>query len=135
MHRRLDTEVDRSMVIAYIQRLDLKKRYTVEVVEKKVRRTISQNSLYWLWLTCISHETGNEKNELHEIFMRKFLQPKIIRNFGVEFERYTTTDMNTGEYTTYLNLIQSFAASELGIVLPDPEDRQWEEFYKYYQDK
>ena len=135
MHRRLDTEIDRSMVIAYIQRLDLKKRYTVDVVEKRVKRTISQNALYWLWLTCIMHETGNDKNDLHDHFMKLYLQPEKIRIFGVESEKYTTTGLNTAQFTTYLNSIQSFAAADLGIIWPDPNDKQWEEFFKYYQDK
>lgn len=40
MKRKLNTEVDREMVISYIKRLDITKTYTVEVLQKKVRRTI-----------------------------------------------------------------------------------------------
>lgn len=135
MKRKLTTELDRDTVIAYIQRLDIKKLYTVEVLEKKATRTISQNSLMWLWLTCIEFETGNDRNELHDIFKKKWLQPKSTHLYGEQIERYTTTDLNTTEFKYYLDKIQTFASSELGIRLPDPEDHYWQEFYEFYIDK
>jgi hypothetical protein len=135
MKRKLTSELDRNMVVAYIQRLDLKKLYTVEVLEKKASRSISQNSLMWLWLTCIEFETGNDRNELHDIFKKKWLQPKITHLYGEEIERYTTTDLNTTEFKYYLDKIQIFASTELGIKLPDPEDKYWQEFYEFYIDK
>jgi len=123
------------MVIAYIQRLDLKKLYTVEVLEKKSTRSISQNSLMWLWLTCISFETGNDRDELHDIFKKKWITPKKVVLFGEEINRYSTADLNTTQFKYYLDHIQFFAASELAITLPDPEDRYWNEFYNFYIDK
>jgi hypothetical protein len=35
----------------------------------------------------------------------------------------------------YLDKIQIFASTELGIKLPDPQDQRWDEFYAYYQDR
>lgn len=136
MKRKLTSEIDRSMVIAYIQRLDIKaKLYTVETLEKKAGRSISQNSLMWLWLTCIEFETGNDRNELHDIFKKKWLIAKVAYLYGEEIERYTTTDLNTTEFKHYLDKIQIFASTELGITLPDPEDKYWQEFYEFYIDK
>ena len=66
MKRKLLSEIDRDMVISQIKRLDLHKTYTVEITEKKPVRTVSQHKLYWLWLTCLSFETGNDKDDLHE---------------------------------------------------------------------
>jgi hypothetical protein len=135
MKRKLQTELDREMVIGQIKRLDIKKLYTVEILEKKFNRSISQNSLMWLWLTCIEFETGNDRNELHDIFKKKWLIPKVAHLYGEKIERYTTTDLNTTEFKHYLDKIQIFASSELGIKLPDPEDKYWEDFYSYYIDK
>lgn len=123
------------MVISYIQRLDIKKLYTVEVLEKKANRSISQNSLYWLWLTCIEFETGNDRDELHEIFKKKFILPKKVNIYGTEIERYSTTDLDTAQFKQYLDKIQIFASTELAITLPDPESKYWDEFYSYYVDK
>lgn len=136
MKRKLSSNLDRDMVIAYLVRLDIsKKLYTVEVLEKKSNRTISQNSLYWLWLTCIEHETGTGRDELHEFFKQKFLLPDEINVFGITILRWTTTDKNTLQFKNYLDKIQIFANAELSIMLPNPEDQHWDEFYYYYIDK
>lgn len=135
MKRKLINEVDREMVIAQIKRLDLKKTFTVEITEKRVRRTISQNNLYWLWITCIEHETGNDRMKLHEYFKDEFLQPESFELFGKVKDVKTTTNLNTVQFKYLLDHVQQFASSELAITLPDPDDHNWEEFYKYYIDK
>jgi cytochrome c peroxidase len=135
MKRQLQTELDRDMIISHIKRLDLKKSYSVEVTEKRVKRTISQNSLYWLWLTCIEFETGNNRMDLHEFFKTKYITPEIKNIFGTPVEVRTTTDLNTIQFKYLLDQVQIFASTELSITLPDPEDKKWEAFYKYYSDK
>lgn len=135
MKRKLLTELDRDMVISQIKRLDLKKVYTVEITERRIKRTISQNGLYWLWLTCISHETGNDKDVLHEYFKMNYIIPEHITVFGIVQEIRSTTNLNTIQFKYLLDSIQIFASTELAITLPDPEDKRWEEFYDYYKDK
>ena len=135
MKRRLNTELDRNMVIAHIKRLDLKKSYLVTITEKRIKRTIDQNSLYWLWLTCIQTETGNDKNYLHEYFKTIYLTPETIKLFGIPVEIKSTKLLDTKQFTEYLNKIQIFASTELAIDLPDPNNVIWESFYDYYSDK
>ena len=135
MKRRIITELDRDMTIAYIKRLELKKCYTIEVKQKRIRRSLSQNSLYWLFLTCIEVETGNNRNDLHEYFKMMFLPADYINIFGQEIPVRTTTDKDTKQFKDYLDKIQIFASSELGIALPDPDDLRWEEFFDYYSDR
>lgn len=135
MKRQLKTELDREMIIGQIKRLDLKKSYTVEITEKRIRRTMSQNALYWLWITCIEHETGNNRNDLHEFFKAEFLVPEIRNIMGKNIEVRTTTDLNTIQFKYLLDHVQTFASTELSITLPNPEDKYWEEFYSFYIDK
>jgi nitrogenase molybdenum-iron protein alpha/beta subunit len=135
MVRQLKTEVDRNMVLAQIQRLDLSKNYSIEINQKKKVRTLSQNRLERLWLTCISFETGEDTDVLHDIFKKKWLEPEIIEKYGVKVERYTTTNLNTIQFKYFLDKIQTFANSELGIVLPNPDEKYWEEFFDFYTDK
>jgi len=135
MKRALKTEIDREMIIAYIKRIDISKLHIVEITQKKLNRSISQNSLYWLYLTCISFETGNDRDELHDIFKKKWTEPKKVVLFGEEIDRYSTADLNTTQFKYYLDRIQVFASTELSITLPDPEDRYWNEFYNFYIDK
>jgi len=135
MKRKIETELDREMVIAQIKRLDLVKKYFVEITRKYIRRTISQNNLYWLWLTCIEFETGNDRYFMHDYYMRKFLLPDKQIIFGEEVEVYTTKNKDTLQFSNYLNRIQIHANAEAGIPLPDPDDYRWEEFYSFYSEK
>lgn len=88
-----------------------------------------------LWLACIAEETGEDSNELHEYFKRKWLQPKTIIMFSERNEYYSTRDLNTIQFKEFLDKIQAFASSELGIILPIPEDKAWDQFYESYRDK
>jgi hypothetical protein len=133
--RKLTSELDRDMVIAHIKRLDLNKTFTVEITEKKAKRTISQNSLYWLWLTCIEHETGTNRQDAHDEFKRRFLTPERVMVFGEPRDRLSTTELNTTQFKYLLDHVQIFAQTELSIDLPDPDDKKFEDFYKYYIDK
>lgn len=135
MKRKLQTELDRDMVLSQIKRLDLSKSYTVEITEKRVRRTISQNNLYWLWLTCLSFETGNDRMKLHEYFKDEFLSAESFEMFGKVKSLKSTTGLNTVQFKYLLDHVQRFASAELAIILPDPDDHKWEEFYKFYIDK
>lgn len=135
MKEKVSTEFDRQRVIGVIQRLDLSKPYTVTITQRKARRSLNQNALMWLWLTCIESETGNERNHLHDFFKRKWIQPKKVVIFGEEQIKYSTADLSTLQFSEYLDKLQAFAASELAIKLPDPADKHWDEFYEYYRDK
>lgn len=135
MKHKVKTEFDRQRVIGAIQRLDLSKPYTITISQRKARRSVDQNALMWLWLTCIESETGNDRNDLHEYFKRKYIQPERVKVFDDEQLKYTTTNLSTSQFKEYLDKIQIFAASELAITLPDPNDLYWDEFYEYYRDK
>ncbi|MDR1897996.1 MAG: recombination protein NinB [Prevotellaceae bacterium] len=132
---------DKQKVIDYVTKLPDDKQYIVKVKRKRKRklRTIDQNRLYWACLSCIMHETGNDKDVLHEFFKQKFLgtQSRTFRLMDCEYSvaiPASTTKLNTKEMTFYLERIRQFASAELGIVLPEPEDRYLEEFYNQYKD-
>ena len=51
-----------------------------------------------------------------------------------EVEQLTsTTTLDTAQFARYIDHITAFAGAELGIVLPDPTDAYWEQFYEYYK--
>ena len=108
------------------------KRVTIVITKEK--RTLDQNRLYWLWLTCIAENTGNDKDNLHEFFILKYLQPELIQVFEkLIYKRLSTTLLDTRRFTEYLNKIQLFANTELSIELPNPEDLKFAEFKDYYE--
>ena len=107
-------------------------RYVVTIAREKDPRSISQNSLMWLWFTCIASETGMSRNDVHDYYCSKFLARYIIWNgipgTVIGGTRFLTKD----KMTEFLNNVQADAASELGIILPLPEDIHFEQFYQEY---
>jgi len=53
-------EQTKKAAISYIEKLKEGKRYDVSISQHRNKRSIPQNRLYFLWLNCISAETGNE---------------------------------------------------------------------------
>lgn len=135
MNFTIETKRDNERAVDYITKLPEGKRFSVTVGLKREKRSFDQNRLYWLWLACITDETGNEKDELHKYFAGKFIGVKEVKVFdSIQTEVISTTTLNTKGFTDYLERVRAFAASELGITLPDPEDKYWEEFYDKYKD-
>jgi hypothetical protein len=137
MKRLIKTELDRELAIGQLKRLDLtsERSFLFSCEEQKKNRTAPQNKLYRLWLTCISQETGNEVDDLHDYFKEKYLEPDIHMVLGREVKRYTTTNKNTIQFTNYLEKIRIEADRDLSIRLPLPEDQYWHQFYDFYVDK
>lgn len=106
--------------------------YTITIKKASEKRSISQNDLMWMWLQCISNETGTPKDDIYMYYCKKFLMKTVT--IGNRMERiYTTSSkLNTLEMTNFLNQIQADAQTELGITLPLPEDRFFECFYQQF---
>lgn len=131
------TNANTAPVVAYLQKLSPAKEYDVTVSIHRQKRSIPQNALYWMWMSCIAEELGSDRNQCHEDFGNMFL-PKIqVKGIGNEYNErpVSTTTLDTAQFTAYLDQVQAFAASELGIVLPTPEDRIFEGFMEFYQDR
>jgi len=120
----ISDELMRQRVIEHIRVLNLERPWIVEVRRPKRKRSLSQNGLYWMWLGVISDETGNDPDVLHEFFKLKYLETIVdtVGNYGFTYR--TTTKLEPDKMAAYLNAVEAFAASELGIMLPQPEDRQ-----------
>ena len=131
MNLKIETQSDKVKVIEEIHRLSLEKKWTVKIEVKKVIRSISQNRLYWLWVACISHETGNSKDMIHQTLGMMFL-PRVIGKLGVE--PVSTTILDTVQFKKYLDEVNLWANEFLGITLPNPDDLHFSEFYEKYKD-
>ena len=87
------------------------------------KRTLSQNSFYWVYLSVISRETGNEPDDLHEYFKQKLLPRKIVKIKGkkgeYEFEKIkSTTELSKSEFGEYMEKICAITS----VPIPNPED-------------
>lgn len=107
--------------------------YVLTITKRRERRTLSQNALLWMWLRCIAEDTGNTTDDLYDVFCSKFLRKRVEVNGDVVECCKTSSQLNTAEMTAFLDNIQVYAASELGITLPNPEDRNFEVFFQQYK--
>ena len=106
--------------------------YTITVKRQNEKRSIAQNDLMWMWFQCISNETGTPKDEIYMYYCKKFLMRTMSIGDRVERIYMTSSKLNSEQMTAFLNQIQADAASELGITLPTPNDRYFEQFYQQY---
>ena len=106
--------------------------YTITIKKASQKRSIPQNDLMWMWLTCIERETGTPKDDVYMYYCKRYLMKTI--QIGDKQERIynTSSKLSAAEMTEFLNHIQADAATELGIRLPLPEDRFFEQFYAQF---
>ena len=118
--------------LPYVFSLLANGKYTITIKRANEKRSIPQNDLMWMWLTCIERETGTPKDDIYMYYCKKFLMKTI--QVGNKMERIynTSSKLNMEQMTEFLNKIQVDALTELGITLPKPEDRFFEEFYTQF---
>ena len=109
--------------------------YTVSIKRKVEPRTLSQNALMWLWFTCIEQETGTDKQDVHDYYCNRFLRRTSYFRGKEMVIAGSTSKLNTVQMTDFLNKVQADAAAELGITLPLPADRYYNEFINEYKDR
>ena len=111
--------------------LDLSIKWKVVITKVKPIRSIEQNKLMWSWLNCIANETKNSKDDLHLYFRSEFLGYKELQRFGKV--PISTTELDTKQFTDYLEKIRIYSRCELNIRLPLPEDKFFDDFYANYE--
>lgn len=106
--------------------------YHITIKRASEKRSIAQNDLMWMWLSCIERETCTPKDDIYMYYCKKFLM-KTIR-MGEKLERIynTSSKLNTEQMKDFLDKIQADALTEFGIRLPDPKDQFFEQFYQQY---
>lgn len=135
MKLKIYNDEQREDFIEKIRKVKIKRPYVAEFKPHRKCRSIPQNSLYWLWISCVADETGNDKLTLHDYFRSKYLPIKELRVFESPIRRLTsTTELDTKQFTHYLDRIQQDMLTEEGISLPNPNDMSWDSFYEKYKD-
>lgn len=132
MRMLIQNNADRDEWIRRLSQIDVKKAFIAEFKQFRFKRSLNQNNLYWMWLNCIKNDTGNETNYLHEYFSDRYLPVETKTIFGkVVDKRRSTTDLDTREFTDYLEAIRMQMLEE-GIYLPQPGEQGWDQFYTHY---
>jgi hypothetical protein len=92
-------------------------RVSIKIQKAYRQRSVNQNNLYWLYLTIIENETGDNANDLHEYFKRALLTPDFIKVRGKQYKiPKSTSRLNKLEFGEYINKIERLT----GIPVPDP---------------
>lgn len=130
--RKQDGRLTFDQELPYVFSLLANGTYNIIIKRASEKRSIPQNDLLWMWLACIERETGTPKDDIYMYYCKKFLMKTI--QVGERQERiYTTSSkLNSEQMTDFLNKIQADALTELGIRLPQPEDRFFEQFYNQF---
>lgn len=127
-----DTEVNHALINCWFAReFDLLPFGKYEIVIRKPQRSNPQNALFWMWCACIAQETGVTPNEVYQFYCETY---NLKNEAKFTYNRYgsmvsgATHQMPSNEYTEFLNNIKVHASSELGIILPLPEDLAFNDF-------
>lgn len=88
-------------------------------------RSLSQNALYWVYLSKIEMETGNTAEDMHEYFKAKLLPRRLLKIRGKagfhEVEVLgSTTLLKKHEFGAYLDK----CAEHCGIPLPTIQEQE-----------
>ena len=100
------------------------KSFRVSIKLWRESRSLSQNNLYWRWLTEIAKqwEVSNDPEILHEIFKKYYCPEKVI-NEHVSIK--STKKLDVGEMHFYLNKIEIFCLDRgFKITIPDSSEYQ-----------
>lgn len=96
----------------------------VTIQNKKEKRSLEQNALYFMWCQIIADETGHDKDDIHEFCKAKFLGTKFVSFGDTEgcIIPLSTKNQSVGSMAEYMEKIQAWALMELNIKLPTPDD-------------
>lgn len=118
-------------------------RWPLEIVCERfaMGRTAQQNkALFGLAYKLIRAETGMDVEDLHDFFCRRFFGETTVVMFDREIVRpvRTTTKNEFGKrdvlkwdrFSEFFESVREFAASELGLNIPDPDPDWWKHQHK-----
>lgn len=109
---------NRSSLIDKINHLDPTRLWVCNIVEKKSKRSVDQNSRLWKLYTELGNHIGLEPDELHQLMGYKFLRYQKDVNGKTEEFIKSTTKLTTADMANYQDSIERWGA-EAGFVFEE----------------
>jgi hypothetical protein len=94
------------------------------ISQRVKQRSNNQNRYMWsVVYEALAAETGHTTEEIHE-FMKSMYLPRSFIQLGKTTQQLTksTTTLSTYDMEVFLEQVRAFAASELGVVIPLPNE-------------
>jgi len=113
-------------------------KYFIRIETSRGKRTLQQNKLFWLYVSCLADQYGWSKDSMKTYLCNRFCKKKYTypnKETGEVMESEavcSTTELNTKQFSTMIENIRQFAHDELHVNLPLPEDKVFELFEKTY---
>lgn len=118
----IETHDQRERLLSFIKARELP--IQVDVGPIRTQRSTAQNSRLWALHALASKETGYAPEELHELMLCRHFGTKEIDMAGhrmtVPLKRSSTREK--AEFRDFLESVESFYASELGVWLGQDEE-------------
>ncbi|MBI6949824.1 recombination protein NinB [Pseudomonas koreensis] len=129
----LRNESDRNRLMSYLAGLDLSKPRKLTIVEIRSKRSDAQNRLLWQWNGIIQSHLRESfgqlasSEEIHEIMVSKLWPAEVHRvelpdGSSYKVGRAKTRKFSIQQMTEYLELLDSYCAEYLQLLLPHPSD-------------
>lgn len=108
-----------------IDELSPDRTWVVRVVQYRAQRSLEQNSfLHAVPLRMIADHTGMEMDDIKEYLMIKAFGSREVKIGSETITRPLkgTSELNTEQFNWFLEWIEAFAAQELGMIIPKPNE-------------
>jgi hypothetical protein len=122
-------------LIAFLSSLDVTKAWLITIGPAKKERTTQQNKALWgCAYEYIRKATGNDKDDLHEMFCGEYFGWEVREVMGLKkkYPKRTTTTgydgkrdvISTVQLQDFYAFVQQRAA-EYSVYVPDPDPMWW----------
>lgn len=120
-------------IVDAIKALPISEGFRAELHEHKSTRSLAQNAYLWgcVYPTILDRSGGKlagwEATDIHEFFLGEHFGWEVLAGFGKRRQRpiRRSRKLSKIEFMEFVAFIQRRAA-ELGIIVPDPNERQME---------
>ena len=106
-------------------------KYTITIKGER-SNTPAQHRLLRMWCNAIAAETKDRPDDVYKALCHMLL-PHEVTVWGTRQPvDGNPKDLTKEQMTAFLDLVRKWVKTALGIRLPEPDDRVWEEFARRY---
>lgn len=120
--------------IQYLESFTVVEPLQAEIKEYKPKRSMSQNSLYWVWMDVLAKHFSKKappytKDQMHDIMRHAHLgyEDRLIGNTTIKGQLVSTTELTTEAMAEYMTKVEAWAVNH-GCLLPVMACKEYEQY-------